>query len=70
MTNETESRSILDGYISERQLAEQIGRTVRTVRRWAALREGPPRTRVGKQVLYRLESVREWLASLEKDAAA
>ena len=47
--------SILDGYISEADLARQLNRSVRTLQRLAARRLGPPRTIVGRLIFYNIE---------------
>lgn len=58
--------SILDGYISEADLARQLNRSVRTLQRLAARRLGPPRTIVGRLIFYNIEHVREWLSQQEQ----
>jgi hypothetical protein len=58
--------SILDGYISEADLARQLNRSVRTLQRLAARRLGPPRTVVGRLIFYNIEHVREWLSQQEQ----
>jgi len=57
---------VLDGYVTRRGLADEFGVSLRTVDRWEALRIGPARTTIGKQVLYRVESVRDWLKARER----
>lgn len=61
--------SILDEYISPEHLAAELHISTRTLDRWHALREGPPRTKLGKRILYRRESVAAWLRSREIEAA-
>ena len=65
------SNSVLDGFLRREQLAEQLGLSPRTIDRWQALRQGPPRVCIGRTVLYEIDSVREWLRSKEnqKDIA-
>jgi len=58
--------TVLDGYMTEEELAAEIGRGVRTLARWRSLGEGPPAVRLGRQLLYRRASVATWLASLEQ----
>ena len=58
---------ILDGYLSRRDLAHQLGKSTRTLDRWAALRTGPPRTLMGQTILYRVDDVRRWLAAQRED---
>jgi len=61
----TMSEQLLDGYVSRTQLAKELGKTLRTIDRWEMRRIGPPRVVVGRMILYRRESVREWLLSRE-----
>ena len=58
--------SVLDGYIREAALARQLNLSVRTLQRLAARRLGPPRTRVGRVILYNVEHVRDWLSQQEE----
>ena len=41
-------KRLLDGYLSENELAEQLGRARRTLQEWRAKRIGPPFTRIGR----------------------
>ncbi len=70
MQNEIQSqeaeRPILAGFVTVDQLARELGRSRRTLERWATLRLGPPRIVVGRMVLYRTDSVRAWLQANEK----
>jgi hypothetical protein len=60
------ARSIFDTeYLSPDSLAKNLGVSVRTLARWHSLRTGPAITRVGRMILYRRESVSEWLRSCE-----
>jgi hypothetical protein len=58
---------LLAGFYTPEQLASELKRNRRTLARWAALGEGPPITRVGRQIFYRKASVAAWLESLEQD---
>ena len=58
--------SVLDGYISEAELARQLHRSVRTMQRLAARRLGPPRTKIGRLIFYNVEHVRDWLSQQEQ----
>jgi excisionase family DNA binding protein len=56
---------ILAEFMTTEELAAALGRNKRTLDRWDALGIGPPRTRVGRTVLYRRSSVDKWLAAQE-----
>jgi predicted DNA-binding transcriptional regulator AlpA len=58
--------AVLDGYITREELAGAINKSVRTIDRWDVHRVGPPRVVIGRTILYRVESVREWLQSREQ----
>ena len=62
--------TLLADYMTPTQCAAELGIDKRTLERWHRLREAPPRTKVGKRVLYRRESVAEWLRSCEQGAEA
>jgi predicted DNA-binding transcriptional regulator AlpA len=62
-------RSILfPDFLRREELAKELGCSARTIDRWQALREGPPRVRIGRTILYNVESVRNWLRSREQDS--
>jgi predicted site-specific integrase-resolvase len=63
----TRTAPILSDYMEDQELATDLGRSTRTLARWRRLGEGPPIVKVGRQVLYRREAVREWLGRLERD---
>lgn len=61
---------VLSGHFVEPEaLAAALGTSIRTLQRWHRLRQGPPRIVIGKRVLYRIEAVRDWLASRETNPA-
>jgi hypothetical protein len=53
--------SLLEGFLTKEQLAQQLGRSTRTIDRWHVLRIGPPRVAVGNLVLYSRDGVTRWL---------
>ena len=57
--------SILAEFMTMEELAAELGRNKRTLDRWDALGIGPPRTRMGRTVLYRRTSVQKWLVAQE-----
>lgn len=62
-------KSVLDGYLTREELAEELGKTPRTLDRWASLRVGPPRSKIGRTVVYRVAAVQSWLIQQEDEAA-
>ncbi len=53
-------------YISEREFAVLIGRSLRTIRRWGVARQGPRRTRLGKTVYFSKAAIRQFLEQREE----
>ncbi len=43
---------ILSQFLTKEELAAELGRNARTLDRWEALGIGPPRTLVGRKILY------------------
>jgi hypothetical protein len=58
--------SVLEGYITETDLARQLKRSVRTLQRLAARQSGPPRIKIGRLIFYNIAHVREWLSQQEQ----
>ena len=50
------SEPILSEFLTKEELATELRRNPRTLDRWEVLGVGPPRTHVGRQVLYRRAS--------------
>ena len=59
---------LLKDYISRDQLAEKIGKSVKTLVRWELDGKGPPVTRIGRDVLYSIPSFDRWLKAQERAA--
>jgi DNA-binding transcriptional MerR regulator len=55
----------MEGYFTESETAEKLGVAVHTLRVWACRRKGPPRTKVGRSLFYRANSLHAWLAGHE-----
>lgn len=53
-------------YLTPDGLAHELGTSLRTLARWHAKRIGPPRTIIGRTILYRRESVAAWLREREE----
>ena len=59
------SGGLLGGWISRADLALQLGVSEDTLRRWDALRSGPPCIRAGRKIYCRRSAVIEWLEDQE-----
>jgi hypothetical protein len=57
---------ILSDFLTKSELAIELGRHARTIDRWEQLGIGPPRTCVGRKVLYKRSSILRWLAAQEQ----
>ena len=54
---------VLDGYLTQAELAAELDVSDRTVARWNAEGTGPPRVLVGRKPYYGVSSARQWLES-------
>jgi hypothetical protein len=65
---QTGDRSVPAGYITEVELADQLGVTFRTIRTWRHEGEGPPVTWLGRgrRPAYRIQAVLNWLQLREQ----
>jgi hypothetical protein len=63
---EAHQKHLLSDYLDEYDLARELNVTPRTLRLWRMRRTGPAWGRIGKRVIYNIEAVRTWLASLDK----
>jgi len=52
---------MIEGYLTELQAATTLARTTRTLRIWRSKGLGPAYSRVGRNVVYRDDAIREWL---------
>jgi hypothetical protein len=55
----------IPGHTNEFQTAEELGVSIRTLRKWRQLRVGPPWTAVGRAIHYNDESRAQWVKSRE-----
>jgi hypothetical protein len=63
------SEPILSEFLTKEELAVELRRNKRTLDRWEVLGMGPPRTLIGRQILYRRSSLLKWLAAQERRSA-
>ena len=61
--------ALFEDYLTLSEAAEAIGVSERTLTRWHHMRVGPPRTRVGRKVLYHIPAARAWIAAQEEEVA-
>jgi hypothetical protein len=61
LTTQRKRTPILDRYLSEEELAEQLKVKRSTLARWRRLQIGPAFSRKGKAPIYHEESVERWL---------
>lgn len=61
---------ILADFLTKEALAAELRRNARTLDRWEVLGLGPPRTLIGRKILYRRASVQKWLAAQEQARGA
>lgn len=62
--------SIAGEYMEPPELTSGLGISKRTLDRWHRQRIGPPRTVIGRTILYRRTAVQEWLRSREERKAS
>ena len=59
---------VLGDYLAERDAAEELQQSLRTLRSWRQKRIGPSWIKVGKLVFYSRSALNTWLASLERQS--
>lgn len=57
---------LLGDYWSEAELAKEINKSLRTVRKWREQKIGPPYAMLGKTPIYPKPGSRDWMKSLER----
>jgi len=55
----------LDSYYTEEEISEFLNKTISSLRTDACRRRGPPRTKIGKRILYHRNSFSIWLDAHE-----
>jgi excisionase family DNA binding protein len=69
MQGQASSAPILSDYLSDAEMAKEMGVSLRTWWRWLALREGPPATKIGRRRYFHRQAVNKWLRSREREVA-
>jgi hypothetical protein len=65
LSNSAAAPSVLEGYISETNLARQLNRSVGALQRLPASQSAPSRIKIGRVAFYNIAHVREWLSQRE-----
>lgn len=68
-TRAAQQPSILDDYMTPDQLCAELGIHPFTLYRWNQRGKAPPKTWLGKRVVYRKAGVMAWLESQERPSA-
>lgn len=66
VTEAASAAPVLDDWMSRDDLSQELGVSTDTLCRWETQRRGPPCIRIGKRVMYRRASVRDWLVKQEE----
>ncbi|WP_366869498.1 helix-turn-helix domain-containing protein [uncultured Roseobacter sp.] len=62
----TSTNSVAEHYLTKSETAKLLSKSSQTLDRWHRLGTGPQRTRIGKTVLYRKDSLENWLQSQQQ----
>ena len=62
----TATGNVLEGYVSRKEFARQVGKDERTVIRWELERRAPRKTTIGRNVYYSRAAIQEWLQKQEQ----
>jgi hypothetical protein len=60
MIEEARGRSEAEAKVSIEDLAAELGKSIRTLRRWNARPDAPQRIRRGRRLIYRRTDVQAW----------
>jgi len=66
---QTDSPPLLSDYIDRQALAAELKVTTRTLDKWAWLKKGPRKIRIGSRCYYHRQDVLDWLDEQRKEAA-
>lgn len=69
MIEPANSISTFDEFLSKMETAKVVKKAEATLDRWHRERVRPPRTKIGRTVLYRRESLRAWMLAQEEQLA-
>ena len=61
MQTTDKAADVLEEFMDDDDVCRAIKRTKKTLQRWNARGDGPPRTKVGSQNLYYIPKFKNWL---------
>lgn len=64
------TENLLVDFLPQHEAAAQLTVCKRTLHRWRRLGEGPPVTKIGRQVYYRRPTLLTWLCARERQGGA
>lgn len=62
--------ALQDQYFTKTEVARMLRKSVPTLDRWHRLGLGPRRTRIGKTVLYRKDTLEAWVGEQQESSEA
>lgn len=65
-----ETSPLLSDYIDRQSLADELKVTTRTLDKWAWLRKGPRKVKIGARCYYHRQDVLDWLDAQRQEQAA
>lgn len=54
------------GLLAAADVSQMLQVSEQTLSRWARLRRGPPRVKIGRKIFYRSEALEDWILSCEE----
>ena len=60
------TKPLLSDYLTPAQAAGELNICTKTLERWAVDGKGPPRTKLGRRIMYRRATVAAWIAAQEQ----
>lgn len=65
-----ETSPLLSDFIDRQTLADELKVTTRTLDKWAWLRKGPRKVKIGARCYYHRQDVLDWLDAQRQEQAA
>lgn len=65
-----ETSPLLSDYIDRQTLADELKITTRTLDKWAWLRKGPSKIKIGARCYYKRQDVLDWMDAQRQERSA